>query len=260
MSLQIWNQDPPITTAEEPGLSILINMQGLATLHWPTPPTPIQLDQYHFCLFTAHLPAHALQPGQPHHHAILIHYPWHTIPQPLRTDLHTALTANPIPKPLTINLSMHRIVDVLRSPPLQSPATTLYHSGVRLALIAWAIELYLQTQRPQPRYITSDYDRERIIFARDYIMDRLHMPPTLPELARIAGINEFKLKRGFKEIFHTGIHAYLSEARLLLAHDQLQRAQKTATEIAFELGYASPQHFSAAFKKRFGIPPKHLNP
>ena len=31
--------------------------------------------------------------------------------------------------------------------------------------------------------------------------------------------------------------------------------QKTAAEVAFELGYATPQHFNNAFKKRFGVTP-----
>jgi AraC-like DNA-binding protein len=30
---------------------------------------------------------------------------------------------------------------------------------------------------------------------------------------------------------------------------------KTAAEVGFALGYATPQHFSEAFKKRFGMTP-----
>lgn len=34
--------------------------------------------------------------------------------------------------------------------------------------------------------------------------------------------------------------------------------KKTLTEIAFELGYSSNQHFSMAFKKKFGLAPSQL--
>lgn len=36
----------------------------------------------------------------------------------------------------------------------------------------------------------------------------------------------------------------------------LHNTQKTAAEISLELGYATPQHFNNAFRKRFGITPK----
>lgn len=98
-------------------------------------------------------------------------------------------------------------------------------------------------------------DRDRIIFARDYMMQHSDMPPTIPELAKIAGINEFKLKRGYKEIFGTTIFGHLAETRLEQSRYILQEGKKAISEIAFELGFSSVQHFSTAFKKKFGIPP-----
>jgi len=40
--------------------------------------------------------------------------------------------------------------------------------------------------------------------------------------------------------------------RLLLGTD------KSAKEIAYQTGYSSPQHFSNAFKKKFGVSPKSV--
>jgi AraC-like DNA-binding protein len=40
-----------------------------------------------------------------------------------------------------------------------------------------------------------------------------------------------------------------------MARRALLQKQKNVTQIAFELGYASLQHFSAAFKKKFGVSP-----
>ncbi|MFL5764466.1 MAG: helix-turn-helix transcriptional regulator [Bacteroidia bacterium] len=107
------------------------------------------------------------------------------------------------------------------------------------------------------QYIRSDYDMERILFARDYLLQRIAMPPTIPELARISGINEFKLKMGFREVFNNSVYGFLSDTRLEMAKKEMQ-GTRSLTEIAFELGYSSNQHFSIAFKKKYGVSPNKL--
>ena len=104
-------------------------------------------------------------------------------------------------------------------------------------------------------FIKTKADKEKLIAVRDLINERVTSPPNLSEIARAVGLNEYKLKRGFKETFHTTVFGYLTEQRLHLAHRYLQDTQKTAAEISMELGYATPQHFNNAFKKKFGITP-----
>jgi AraC-like DNA-binding protein len=104
-------------------------------------------------------------------------------------------------------------------------------------------------------YIKTDYDKERILFAREYLLQHMECPLTIPELSRLAGINEFKLKKGFKEMFGNTVFGYLSDARLEIAKNELLEKKKTIGEIALELGYSSTQHFSNAFRKKFCFPP-----
>src|SRR5882757_3350896 len=87
-------------------------------------------------------------------------------------------------------------------------------------------------------FIKSQSDKEKIIAVRDLINQRVHCPPNLSEIARSVGLNEYKLKRGFKETFNTTVFGYLTEQRLNLAHQYLRDTQKTAAEIYLELGYA----------------------
>lgn len=108
-------------------------------------------------------------------------------------------------------------------------------------------------------YVNKEYDKERILFARDYLLKNIDCPPSLSELSKSAGINEFKLKKGFKETFNKTVFEYLSDVRLEVAKNDLLEKKKSATEIAFELGYSSLQHFSSAFKKKFGISPSKVN-
>lgn len=125
-----------------------------------------------------------------------------------------------------------------------------------IELLVLQAESFNTVENQKSGYIKHDYDKEQIIFARDYLEKNIGSPPSLTDLAKIAGINEYKLKRGFKEVFNQTAFSYLSDLRLETAKNDLLDGKKQATEIAIELGYCSLQHFSNAFKKKFGIPPK----
>jgi AraC family transcriptional activator of pyochelin receptor len=128
-----------------------------------------------------------------------------------------------------------------------------------IELLVLQAEAYNSFQSSPARYLKTEYDKERIVYAREYLIRHLDMPPSLSELARAAGINEYKLKRGFKETFGNTVFGYLADTRLELAKTDLLEKKKTASGIAFELGYSSVQHFSNAFKKKFGISPGKLH-
>jgi AraC-like DNA-binding protein len=59
-------------------------------------------------------------------------------------------------------------------------------------------------------------------------------------------------------LFGTTVFGYLHGERMELAKRYLLDTDKTAREIAFELGFSSPQHFNTAFKKAFQITPKNI--
>lgn len=101
-------------------------------------------------------------------------------------------------------------------------------------------------------------DEERIFYARDLLLTHAQNPLSLSELARKAGINEFKLKSGFKKVFDNTVFGYLSDYRLDQARQLVREGQLSFTEIADELGYSSLQHFSNAFRKKFGISPREV--
>jgi AraC-like DNA-binding protein len=132
----------------------------------------------------------------------------------------------------------------------------------KLFLLSKSIELLVLCAEPcnlaagkKEVYIKSKADKEKIIAVRDLINERVHCPPNLSEIARMVGLNEYKLKRGFKETFRTTVFGYLTEQRLLLARQYLRDTEKTAAEISYELGYSTPQHFNNSFKRRFGSTP-----
>jgi len=125
-----------------------------------------------------------------------------------------------------------------------------------LVLCAESCHRASEKQNTDPGIIKTAADKERIIAARDLVNKRVDCPPSLSEIARLVGLNEYKLKRGFKETFQTTVFGYLTGQRLQLARRYLLDTDKTAAEIAADLGYSTPQHFNNAFKRHFGHTPQ----
>ena len=102
--------------------------------------------------------------------------------------------------------------------------------------------------RVQPRH------RKQVFAARDHLDSQLQNPPTIAELSRIVGTNEFTLKRAFKETLGTTIFAYVSRRRMERA-TMLLRQGMTVSSAAQEVGYRCVRSFSAAFRRLNGCPP-----
>jgi AraC-like DNA-binding protein len=74
-------------------------------------------------------------------------------------------------------------------------------------------------------------------------------------LARIVGINDCKLKAGFRHVFGTTVFGYLHDCRMERSRQLLEAGEMTVTEAAQAVGFVSRGHFAAAFKRRFGVNP-----
>ncbi|MEH2290578.1 AraC family transcriptional regulator [Nostoc sp.] len=68
--------------------------------------------------------------------------------------------------------------------------------------------------------------------AKAILNQRLPHPPSLINLAKEIGLNDFKLKRGFREVFGTTVLEYVQSLRLEQAQRLLPRTNLTVAEIA----------------------------
>jgi AraC family transcriptional activator of pyochelin receptor len=102
---------------------------------------------------------------------------------------------------------------------------------------------------------TKLYDVPAIELAKSLIekdpINHLH----IPILADRAGINEFKLKQGFRELFQTSPYQYRLYLCLKMAKDLLEETDDTIDQIASKVGFETYNGFSTAFKKAFHIAP-----
>jgi AraC family carnitine catabolism transcriptional activator len=83
-------------------------------------------------------------------------------------------------------------------------------------------------------------------------------PWPIAALARRAGISA----RGFTSLFRretgTSPHRYLLQLRLTRAREQLAATNHSVRDVAFDCGFASLEHFSRSFHRRFGTTPSAM--
>jgi len=101
-------------------------------------------------------------------------------------------------------------------------------------------------------------DIEKIKFAAQLIRENIDNPYTIVELARKIGVNQTKLKEGFKTVFGETVFGYLQEIRMNNARHYLTDTSLSIQEISLLSGYQNVSNFSIAFKRIFGYPPTKL--
>ncbi|EAR00058.1 helix-turn-helix transcriptional regulator [Maribacter sp. HTCC2170] len=101
-------------------------------------------------------------------------------------------------------------------------------------------------------------EREKLVQAKTILSQNMENPPSLNELAKQIGINTFKLKKNFKEVFGVPVFKYLQNERLTLAHKLIRNREATVQEAAWQVGYDSLSSFSNAFDKKFGYRPSQI--
>jgi AraC-like DNA-binding protein len=107
----------------------------------------------------------------------------------------------------------------------------------------------------QPIERTKLYDIPALELARSIIEKDPTAHIHLPMLADKAGINEFKLKVGFRELFFTSPYQYRLRLCLERAKQLLEETDDTIDQIAAKVGFDTYNGFSTAFKKAYNIPP-----
>jgi len=102
----------------------------------------------------------------------------------------------------------------------------------------------------------SDVDKMHAV--KDLLMSDFGSSSSLVQLAHQVGTNECTLKKGFKEVFGTTVFDFWNEMKMAHAKKWLLEDGLQISEVSKKVGYKNPQHFSMAFKRKYGITPKHF--
>jgi AraC-like DNA-binding protein len=103
----------------------------------------------------------------------------------------------------------------------------------------------------------SKRDEDVLQEVKKYIDEHFLDATSIEKLSKYFGINEFKLKHGFKVLFDTSPIRYLQYKRLAYSRCLLRDTDKTIKQIADEIGYSHGANFTVAFTKVFGNSPLH---
>ena len=99
---------------------------------------------------------------------------------------------------------------------------------------------------------------ESIYEARSIIVKNTSRHFSITDVAEQVGLNEVKLKNGFKQVFGTGLFQFMLQAKMQKAWTLILETDKPIKEIAMLTGYTSKQNFVTAFKKYFNATPGSL--
>lgn len=94
--------------------------------------------------------------------------------------------------------------------------------------------------------------------AEKALQQNLNKSFTIENLASLVGMNQYKLKQNFKLVYKEPIFTYLTNIRMVKAKNMLLKDDFSVTEVAYAVGYKNPQHFTAAFKRKFNYLPSDL--
>lgn len=140
--------------------------------------------------------------------------------------------------------------------PYQGIVKNLFYESKAVELLSLQIEkIITDGGKPGPSGKLNKSDVERLHAAAEILIQDLTNPPTLAGLARQTGLNEFKLKTGFKDIFGTTVFGYLRSHKMEKARCLLEAGELNVGETAWQVGYSNVSHFITAYRKQYGLNP-----
>jgi AraC-like DNA-binding protein len=148
------------------------------------------------------------------------------------------------------------VYDALNCPLRGNLRSIVIESKVIEFLALQLDQFSLGVSRPQAQAGTlKTADRDTLHALREYLEVSFTRDHSLRTLARTFALNEFKLKKGFKELFGTTVFDYLHDLKMDHARKMLEDGNALVSEASSSVGYRNPNHFSTAFKRKFGVSP-----
>lgn len=97
--------------------------------------------------------------------------------------------------------------------------------------------------------------RRTVEAARRFLATRFSEPVNLEAIGRAVGVSPFHLCRIFRAITGTTVARYRQRLRLRAALGHVAGADGDLSAVALDHGFSSHSHFTAAFRREFGLTP-----
>ena len=93
---------------------------------------------------------------------------------------------------------------------------------------------------------------------RAHVVERYRLNESLEDIAAAVDRSVYYICRVFRRYTGTTIHRYRHQLRLRRSLDLVAESSSDLSRVAFQLGFSSHSHFTAAFREAFGIPPSEF--
>jgi AraC family transcriptional activator of pyochelin receptor len=141
---------------------------------------------------------------------------------------------------------------------VSSEVRRLFMHGQVMSVLAAELS-YLGEEKFENSGRFNQKDREIAVWARDILFHEFKNPPSVEELSKRVGTNQFKLKQLFHHFFNNTPYGVVLEIRMNKAYQLLESTRCHVGVAADFVGYSHASNFSAAFIKYFGISPKTIS-
>lgn len=137
------------------------------------------------------------------------------------------------------------------------PTGQLFGESLAIALATRLLQNHTVWKAPYPSTQTGlpPYLRDRAI---EFIESHLGQPFTLNQLADALGMSVFYFSRQFKQSMGVTPHQYVTRRRIERAKELLWQSRLPITEIALQVGFATPSAFTRLFRQVTGTTPKNF--
>ncbi|WP_347049141.1 helix-turn-helix domain-containing protein [Flavobacterium olei] len=157
--------------------------------------------------------------------------------------------------PYKLTPEMYSTLQKIRNTQFSGSLRTLHLQGLMSELLLQQFQEIKTSENTLYHSSLKERDIKKIKDLKMYIDIHYLDDLTLDFLARLCGLNTFKVKTGFKSIYGKSVFEYIRGKRMEHASLLLLEGGNTISEVAYLLGYQYVQHFSTAFKKHFGVRP-----
>ena len=152
--------------------------------------------------------------------------------------------------------AMAIVVSQLIENRLHTALKNIYNKGKVYELISLYFNKTEDTDLEQCPYLADDQNIRKIRQAKEIIVAEMIEPPTLEHLAKTIDLPLKRLKEGFKQLYGDSVYGFLFQHKMEFARKLLLSNKYSVGEIGLRVGYSTPSHFIAAFKKKYGTTPK----
>lgn len=131
-----------------------------------------------------------------------------------------------------------------------------FYYRIKAETLLYAVFSQLHNRRSTGHSPVNKADAEKLAIIRKAILSDLSQPPSLPELAKLAGLSETKMKDLFRQVFGDSIYNYYQTARMEEAAYLLRHKNYSVSEAGYQLGFSNLSHFTRLFERHHQQKPK----